>query len=286
MPQPPRPAPAPPPAPSGAPRSRLHLAPARSQQSVSLDRAQLRGARAGDVVDVPPFVPWRAFRRELDHLWQPGPPDWPNTHIAIVGRSRSGKSRFTREIVELRDRVCMFGTKLIDEPLYGPLVKDGWKIKDRWNPRDTDDERVIFRPPLRSASKDDVGRQREAFRHALLQVFRVGGWTLWFDEVRYLSETLKLADELNLLWLQGGSGGTTIVALTQRPVSVPLNMFEQSRFLVTFRITGLEDRRTMAGYAGAAQPVVMAVAEQLPKYELLFVDTEEDIMMRTKVGSR
>lgn len=278
--------PPPPPAPPSRQPARLRLGAARPPESVALDGQRLRGRTAAEQVEVPQFVPWPQFRRELNHRWLPGPPDWPNTHIAIVGRSRSGKSRFTRAIVDLRDRVCLFGTKLVDEPLYGPLIKDGWRVQDRWNPQDTSHERVIFRPPLRSASKEDLSRQREAFREALIRVFRVGGWTLWFDEVRYLSETLKLADELNLLWLQGGSAGTTIVALTQRPVSVPLNMFEQSRYLVTFKIVGLEDRRTMAGYAGAAQPTVMAVAEQLPKYELLFVDTEDDYMARTRVTGR
>lgn len=274
----------PPPAP--VPRSaRLSLGPARPASSVALDGQQLahRGSREG--VTVPPFVSWPQFRRTLDGLWVPGPPTWPNTHIAIVGATRSGKSRFTRAIVDLRDRVCLFGTKLVDEPLYGPLQQDGWVMQDHWNPQDTRNERVIFRPPLRAPTQVELDRQREAFRGALLQVFRVGGWTLWFDEVRYLSETLKLANELNLLWLQGGSGGTTIVALTQRPVSVPLNMFEQSRFLVTFRIAGVEDRRTMSGYAGMSQPVVFEVAARLPKYELLFVDTEEDLLMRTRVTS-
>lgn len=229
---------------------------------------------------------WPQFKRELDRRWLPGPPSWPNTNMAIVGTAGSGKSRLSREVVELRDRVCLFGTKLVDEPLYGPLVKDGWKIQDHWNPSDTSRERVIFRPPLRSPTKEDFARQREAFRRALVQVYRIGGWTLWFDEVRYLSETLKLADELNLLWLQGRSAGTTIVALTQRPVSVPLNMFEQSRHLITFKIKGLEDRRTMASYTGGSQPTVMAVAEQLPKYELLYVDTEDDWMARTRVTGR
>jgi hypothetical protein len=281
-----RPPAPPPPPPAPRSRSRLALGPARSVDSVALDREPLRGARAGELVQAPPFVPWPAFYRQLDHRWLPGPPNWPNTHMAIIGRSRSGKSRFARAVVELRDRVCLFGTKLVDEPLYGPLTRDGWKIKDRWNPQDTSNERVIFRPPLRDASKDSLARQQEAFRSALMQVFRVGGWTIWLDEVRYLTEQLKLSNELNLLWLQGGSGGTTIVALTQRPVSVPLNMFEQSRYLITFRIVGVEDRRTMAGYAGAAQPTVFAVAERLPKYELLFVDTEDDYMARTRVTGR
>jgi hypothetical protein len=118
-----------------------------------------------------------------------------------------------------------------------------------------------------------------------MSLYRVGGWTLWLDEVRYLTELLKLDRELNLLWLQGRSAGTVMVALTQRPVSVPLNMFEQSRFLITFKIKGLEDRRTMASYAGENQPVVIDVAARLPKYELLMVDAEDDYAVRTRVGS-
>lgn len=173
---------------------------------------------------------------------------------------------------------------MVDEPLYGPLLRAGWRLQDKWDPAQTDERaRIIFRPPLRSPTGRDIEAQREAFRMALVRAWQTGGWTLWFDEVRYLTEQLGLQRELNLLWLQGGSGGTTLVALTQRPVSVPLNMFEQSRFLVTFKITGVEDRRTMAGYAGAEQPVVFDVAARLAPKEFLFVDTELDIALRSKV---
>lgn len=276
-------APTPPPPPPSR-RASLHLAPARSQASVDLDRQPIR-ERGGVVLPTPPFVPWAAFLRELDRRWQVGPPTWPNPNMAIVGMAGSGKSRLTREITELRDRVVLFGTKLVDEPLYAPLIKDGWKLRDRWDPTDTSQDRVIFRPPLYSPSREDLDRQREAFRRALMSLYRVGGWTLWLDEVRYLTELLKLDRELNLLWLQGRSAGTVMLALTQRPVSVPLNMFEQSRFLITFKIKGLEDRRTMASYAGENQPVVIDVAARLPKYELLMVDAEDDYAVRTRVGS-
>lgn len=235
------------------------------------------------VEEVAPYVHWPEFKSILNRLWVPGPPDWPNTNIAIVGKARSGKSTFTREIADLRTRVCLFGTKMIDEPLYGPLEDRGYQIKSRWDPADTSEERVIFRPPLKDPSPQAIAQQREAFRVALVRVWQLGGWTLWFDEIRYLSETLRLAGELNLLWLQGGSAGTTILGLTQRPVSVPINMFEQSRFLVTFRITGRDDRQTMASYAGTAQPYVFEIAAMLAPHELLFVDTELDILLRTRV---
>lgn len=252
---------------------------------MALDGQAIRPTRGGEQFPMPPFVKWAEFRHEFDTEWAPGPPHWPNPNVAIIGLAGSGKSRFTREIVKLRDRVVLFGTKMADEPLYGPLLKDGWKMRDRWNPEDTSNDRVIFRPPLSSPTKEDLERQKEAFRRALLQLFRVGGWTLWLDEVRYLTEMLGLARELNLLWLQGRSNGLVMVALTQRPVSVPLNMFEQSRFLVTFKISGRDDRQTMASYTGALQPVVFEVAAHLPKYELLYIDSEADVALRTRVGS-
>lgn len=242
-----------------------------------------RGGEPFLIGEAAPFILWPEFQAMLRRLWRPGPPDWPNTNLAEVGKAGSGKSTLARELALMRDRVVLFGTKMEDEPLYGPLQKQGYVIQDYWDPTDTRQERVIFRPPLKDPSQEEIAKQREAFRYALVRAWQVGGWTLWFDEVRYLTEQLRLKDELNLLWLQGRSIGLTILGLTQRPVSVPLNMFEQSRFLITFRITGLEDRRSMAAYAGDAMPVVMEVARVLEPKEFLFVDTELDIICRSRV---
>jgi hypothetical protein len=231
---------------------------------------------------------WPQFVPILDRLWRPGPPDWPNTHMAVVGQTRSGKSTFVREIMQLRERVVMFGTKMVDEPLYGPLIKQGYQLVEEWDPAAVPENprepvRVIFRPVLKGPEEKDIAVQREAFRRALVRAWQVGGWTMWFDEVAYLSETLKLKSELDLLWLQGGSGGLTLVALTQRPVEVPRNMWAQSRFLVSFRIGDLRDRQTMSEHAGAQRPMVEWVAGRLERRELLFLDQEMDIALRTRV---
>lgn len=273
--------PPPPPLRRSGTAERLSFAPARSASSVARDG---RGYQTvdGTAIEVP-FVYWPQFKQLLNRLWVPGPPDWPNSNFAIVAKARSGKSTFTREIIELRDRSVIFGTKMVDEPLYRPLLQRGWVMRETWTPENTEESRVIFRPPLAEPTLEAIAKQKEAFRVALIRLWQLGGWTVWFDEIRYLSEQLNLKSELNLLWLQGGSGGTVILALTQRPVSVPLNMFEQSRFLVTFRITGREDRRTMSDYAGNLAPVVFEVAAELEPRELLFCDTELDIICRTRV---
>lgn len=230
-----------------------------------------------------PFVYWPDFMVLLNRLWTPGPPDWDNANMAVVSKAGSGKSTLVREISKLRERTVLFGSKMNDDPLYKPLLEQGYVIREKWTPENTEEPKVIFRPPLAGPDKASLEAQKEAFRVALIRLWQIGGWEVWLDEVRYLTEQLNLTTELNLLWLQGRSAGVTMVSLTQRPVSVPLNMFEQSRFLFTARITGREDRRTMSDYAGAARDVVFELASRLVPREFLFVDNELDILCRTRV---
>lgn len=232
---------------------------------------------------MPPFVRFPLFMRTLAEVWQMGPPDWPNPNVAMVAMAGSGKTTFARQILQLRDRVCVFGTKTQDSSLYDPFSRLGYRITSDWNPEQFDQPRVIFKPPLAAPTRAALALQRDAFERALMHVFQVGGWTLYFDEVRYFSETLKLADTLNLLWLQGRSLGICMVAATQRPVSVPLNMFEQSRFFLDWRISGKDDRRTASDYTGTNAPIVYEVIARLPRYEALFVDKETDLLLRTRV---
>lgn len=226
---------------------------------------------------VPPYVYWQEFRRAFSRWWRPG------EHLALVGKTGSGKTVLTRSLLSIRDYVVVFGTKPRDASLYEPLERQGFEITDRFNPEETDRPKLIFRPPLGDLSREGRAAQREAFRAALDGIYRVGSWCVVLDEVRYLSEQLRLVEELNLLWLQGRSLGISIVAGTQRPVSVPLNMFEMATHHFAFRMPGRDDRARASDYLGDLREVAFQTMAELPRHEFLYADVTSSRALRSRV---
>ena len=169
---------------------------------------------------MPPYINWAEFYEHMDDTWEAG------QHMAMVGMNGSGKTVLMRELLDIRDYVVFIATKPQDKSLYEPLLAKGYVMTDKFDPKNLEHPKVIFRPPLKAVTREAEAEQRLAIDEALKGIYLTGGWCVALDEVRYLTEQLKLTNILNLLWLQGRSLGVTLVAGTQRPVSVPLNMFE------------------------------------------------------------
>jgi hypothetical protein len=265
----------------------LRLSRPRSSDSVELDGRQVRPRGFEQALPVPPFMGWGRFRPWFDEHWNAG------DHVALVGMTKSGKTTLARSIIKLRDFCVVLGTKSRDPSLYAPLEAEGFVRVEKWDPwqwRETKQRYVIFAPPLELSDEpsprevgEAVERQAEAFRTALIQIFKAGGWCVFADEVKYITDDLGLAREVNLLYLQGRSLGVTLVAATQRPRAVPLNVFEMAEWFFLWRITDREDRRRASEMVGVLAPTVFETAARLPRNEFVCVNKADDLAVRSRV---
>lgn len=251
------------------------MRPIRSPSSEELDDQTIR-RRGGEIVTIPSALPWAQVYSTLERRWQVG------QHFALIARTRSGKTTFAREILDIRDYVVVFGTKPKDEELYAGFERKGYVIKDEWSPDDLDDRRVIFRPP--SSGLLDIGPQKRAFAQAMDAVYEVGGWTVYIDEMLVLAKDLGLEAQINRLYTQAASNDVTIVAGTQRPRGIPMNMLDQSEWFGLWRIPDLEDRDRAGEVMGAMRGLAVETMKVIPRYEVLVVNPIEDEAWRTKVN--
>jgi hypothetical protein len=237
----------------------------------------------------PDFQRWEQFKRwfmwERDNGrgkergWRQG------EHLTAVGRTESGKTTLLRELLPRRDYVVVMATKKQDPSLYEPLIAQGFVLTDKFDPSPDAEHgpKVIFKPALRGPAPEDLLEQREAFREALAGIFAEGGWCVYCDEVRYLSDNLKLRADLEVLWLQGRTLGVTMVCGTQRPVSIPVLAFD-AHHLFYWKTADKRDILTMTEYVGVNQDVGRFTIPRLARHEVLYIDTVTDEMARTKVS--
>lgn len=254
---------------TGFRKPRLRLQRPRPRESLTLD-SHLDEAGLNAI----PYLPWEKFLEAF--RWEQG------QHITLAGSSGSGKTTFARQLLPRRDYVAVMATKKRDKSLYEPLQEAGYDLTDHFDPYDRMTPRVIFRPRLSSPGREGLAEQAEAFGEALVGIFDAESWCVYSDEVRYLSEFLRLKPELETLWMQGRSLGISMVSGTQRPVSIPIIAFDSSH-LFFWKTTDRRDIITMSEYTGVNRKTVESVLPRLPRHEALYVNTDTDELLRTKV---
>lgn len=265
-------APSAPKAPSGP---RLRLRPLRSERDIEIERHAPQPDEFTESADIP-FVSWNMFLRHW--VWEQG------EHITLVGSTGSGKTVLALELLGRREYVIALATKVRDESLYPKLEKAGFVTSS--NPKVENPDKtpkVIFRPRLSAPTKQAREYQADAFGTLLINAFNEGEWCLYGDEIRYLSQNLKLSTELETLWLQGRSLGVSMVVATQRPVSIPVLAFESATHLFLYKMTDRLNVNRAAEFSSADADLLRWWLPRLKRYEVLYIDTRTGEMIRTKV---
>lgn len=233
-------------------------------------------------MEAPPFVPWEHFFPAFAGAWKIG------QHITMVGGTDSGKTSVARNLITLRGSVVVMATKARDTSLYGPLLAEGFIQVERFDPEPQPEEhlRYILKPQMLSAGKSARQEQADVIGDALDDVFLQGNWCVYSDEVRYLSKNLGLGTELETLWLQGRSLGISMVAATQRPVSIPLEAFSQATHLFLWSEGDKVNIDRMAEFTGQAYDQVRWTIPRLPPHEFLYWNKKTGQTVRSKLPVR
>lgn len=220
-------------------------------------------------------VPWDEFFTWFKKNWKQG------EHVAMIGTSGQGKSTLAKTIIPIRNYVVVFVTKARD-PLFALLKKDGFKKVSEFQGVPDIAPKQLLAPSL-SKGKSSMVDQRKVFEDAMYQVFAAGNWCIWLDELRYITDNLKLQQDVEFLLLQGRALGISLVSLTQRPVKVPLEVFDQSTHLFFWRDTDEANRRRIGGIGGVSGAILWEEVASLEQYEFIYLNTRTGYMVKSKV---
>lgn len=225
----------------------------------------------------PQEQPWEQFIKQWPRQYR------QDQHVTIIGPTDCGKTTLTQRLIVPRGHVVGFGIKYRDDTLAA-LLKQGWHRVEQWKRRPGSANRVLLWPNV-----DDPAEARKVhsnrFREALADIFKVGAWTVWSDELRYLTQHCRLLDVYQQMYVTSRSNNISLVSAAQRPAWVPLEAYSQAQHLFLYRTGDERDIARIGGLNGTSAKQVAATVASLPFHTFLHVNqrTGEQTISQVKL---
>jgi hypothetical protein len=226
-----------------------------------------------------PEVPWESFLQRFQKVWDSS----EGQHLSAIGHTRSGKTTTLVQVLDVRRYVVVLLTKLRD-PLFPKLKAYGYKeIRDvsEWPSKDWH-PKIAIHLPSEGLGRKEGAQQAGKIRSVLHRVWQRGHMDLYIDEIAELSDLLGLGTELRTLWKEAGSSNVNLIAGTQRPSRVPLEMYSQPRFLFFWHSSNREELKRLADMNAGDPELARQIVAQLDRFEILVVDAWEGELVRTR----
>jgi len=153
-----------------------------------------------------------------------------------------------------------------------PVKGDSRVLAKRW-------PRRILWPKM--SHMGAVAGQHIACRVALNHIYTDGAWCVYFDEFRYVTETLKLKPQALIYLLQARSIGITVIAASQRPAWIPLEVYDQSTHLFFWNERDERNLHRISGISSHSSKLVRELVVNLEPHEFLYLNTRTGSMVRS-----
>lgn len=217
------------------------------------------GSAATDIDTELRRMTYSQFLDMMKKKWEPG------QHVGVIGPTGCGKTFAVRDLLALRRYVVAFATKSKDKTLDGyTFVK-----RDSWPPEWHQRQILLWKKPARLG---DFSEQQKVFYFALADIYKRGGFTVYFDDLYFLVQTLGLKKPLQMFYTQVRSQGVSIIASMQRPSWVIDEALSQTHFLLIFRIHGKLDIEKLAAAAECQVAELKKYLQQLQPYEFIILE--------------
>lgn len=230
-------------------------------------------------------VPWSELGPEFIAAWGWPNGKWDPQHLAVLGPSGSGKSRFYTQVLDERTsrtgaHAVILATKPADETLTR-MAKHGWKIRRDWPPN-YGESKVIFWVPSGKPS-DGYDAQRRKIKMFGDDIWKPeSNLILAFDEIAYVEQELGLQRMTAKMLREGRSLGLTIVATTQRPRGINRLLASETSYAVCFRPDDEDDASRVAEIVGGRRTYRDQLME-LDRYEFLIINRRDRLAYISKM---
>jgi len=185
-------------------------------------------------------------------------------HGFVCGATGTGKSKLSEFLVNDPDK----SFSVVYDPKHSRTIGEwhyqtyiySWEELTSYEHKNT--RRIVYRPPIEEA--EDVGAQKAFFQW----IFEQGHVRVYVDECSAL-----LGDSSPNFWFKGcltrgRELGISVVAATQRPVSIPLITLSEATRFYLFRLNLEEDMKRMEKITG----IKVATQMELAQYQYYYYD--------------
>lgn len=191
-------------------------------------------------------------------------------HVTLVGTTGDGKTVLAKDLCNMRKYVVVVATKKADESLdkFSKDEKNKWYTVKHWPP-DFHMNHVLYW--TRPKELGDFTEQRYKVFEVLADVYYKGGWTCYMDDTFYISNTLRLGEQVKMLYTQVRSQDVSLLGSIQRPAWVPVEVLSQSTHMLIFGLHNENDVETSAKEQGIKPSILKEAVHQLKKYDFIWV---------------